>query len=98
MSEQSDFELKEILHDGKNTLVRRAIRRTDSKPVILKILKASYASSETLARFKREYEITASLNPSAKADERIEGVIAALDYESLNSAPVIVLEDVNGVS
>ena len=62
------------------------------------MLKDSYASSEALARFRREYEMTASLNTDAKAEDRIKGVIGAFSYETLDGLPAIVLEDFGGES
>src|SRR5215211_5071085 len=78
MSDQTGFEFREKLHEGTTTLVYRAIRRSDGAPVVLKMLKDAYASSEFLARFKREFEITASLNSSALGEQGIDGVITAL--------------------
>ncbi len=98
MNEQSEYIFKEKLNDGRSTRVRRAIRSSDGHPVVLKTLKDPYASSETLARFKREYEMTSSLNAGANVDERIEGVIGAFSFETLDDRPAIILEDFGGVS
>lgn len=99
MSEPSDFEIIEKIHEGRNTVVQRAIQLSDGRLVILKMLKESYASPETRARFKREFEITVSLNSGNKTDGDIQGVIGSLAYETLmNNAPTIVLEDFGGDS
>src|SRR5262245_36348146 len=98
MSDRTGYELKEKLHEGRNTLVHRAIRKSDGMPVVLKMLKDGNLAPEARARFKREFEMTASLNTSADADERIAGVIGAFAFEDLNTLPVIVLEDFGGVS
>src|SRR5215212_401714 len=98
MSDQTGFEFREKLHEGTTTLVYRAIRRSDGAPVVLKMLKDAYASSEFLARFKREFEITASLNGSALAEQGIDGVIAAFAFDTVENLPTIVLEDFGGVS
>jgi PAS domain S-box-containing protein len=98
MSDQTGFEFREKLHEGRSTLVYRAIRRSDGAPVVLKMLKDAYASSEFLARFKREFEITASLKGSVPAEQGIDGVIAALGFDTVENLPAIVLEDFGGVS
>jgi PAS domain S-box-containing protein len=98
MSDPTGFEFKEKLHDGRSTLIYRAVRRSDGAPVVLKIMKDLYDSAEFLARFKREFEITASLDGSAPAGQGIRGVITALAFETVDNLPTIVLEDFGGVS
>src|SRR6266498_575182 len=98
MSDQTGFEFKEKLHDGKNTFVYRAIRKSDGTPVVLKILKDTYAASDLLPRFKREYEIAASLNSSTSQRQGISGVVDALAFETVDNLPTIVMEDFGGVS
>ena len=93
MSETTGYEIKEKLHESGNTLVQRAIRLSDGKPVILKTLYEAYPSPERLARFKREYEITASLNEKAQEGEEIPGIIAAYGIENLQNKWVLILED-----
>jgi PAS domain S-box-containing protein len=97
MSEQTGFEFKLKLHEGRNTSVHRAVRLSDGEPVVLKLLNGSNISSEMSARFNREFEITNSLN-SGNKDGDIRGVIRALAYQTLNNFPVIVLEDFGGDS
>jgi PAS domain S-box-containing protein len=94
-ADTANFEIRETLHESGATLVQRAIRTTDHKPVILKILAETHPSAERLARFKREYEITASLNTNAEADKKIDGVVAAYSLENLNNRWVIVLENID---
>src|SRR6476661_2934745 len=98
MSDQTGFEFKEKLHDGKNTFVYRAVRRSDGTPVVLKILKDTYASSDLLLRFKREYEIAASLNSSTSQRQGINGVVDALAFETVDNLATIVMEDFGGAS
>ncbi|MBC7879632.1 MAG: response regulator [Anaerolineales bacterium] len=93
MSEITGYEIKDKLHESGNTLVQRAIRLSDGKPVILKTLYEAFPSPERLARFKREYEITSSLNTNAQAGGEIRGVIAAYGIENLHNKWMIVLED-----
>ena len=95
MSEQTGFEFREKLHEGRSTLVHRAVRQTDGAPVVFKILQGLNILPETLARFKREFEITSSLN-SGNGDADVRGVIRALGYQTLMDHPAIVLEDFGG--
>ena len=98
MSVQTGFEFGEKLHEGRSTLVYRAVRKSDRAPVVLKMLKDAYGPSEFLARFKREFEITASLKSSAPTERGIDGVITALAFDTVENLPTIVLEDFGGVS
>ena len=97
MSEQTGFEFREKLHEGRSTLVHRAVRLSDGEPVVLKMLPGGNLPPETLARFRREFEITHSLN-SANKDGDVLGVIRALGYQTLMGRPAIVLEDFGGDS
>jgi PAS domain S-box-containing protein len=97
MSEQAAFEFQEKLHEGRSTLVHRAIRSSDGEPVVLKILQGDNILPQTLARFKREFEITHSLN-SANREEDVRGVIRGLGYLTFMDRHVIVLEDFGGNS
>ncbi|KYC43850.1 PAS domain S-box protein [Scytonema hofmannii PCC 7110] len=78
------------LYESNNSLVYRGWRVSNQQPVILKMLKDAYPSPERLAWFKREYEITRSLN--------IPGVIKAIGIEAEEQRPIIVLEDFGGES
>lgn len=63
---------------------------------MLKSLRDAYFTPERLARFKREFEITASLNPGT--DSPIDGVICALSMEDQQNEHYIVTEDFGGSS
>src|SRR5574339_1237827 len=98
MSERLDFEFKEVVHESGISRVQRAVSLSDGRPVVLKILKDTAITPERLARFKREFEITSSLNPGTNADEVIDGVIAAIAYQTVDKSPTIILEDFGAVS
>src|SRR5215510_15118199 len=91
MTELAGYKLKETLHEGRNSIVHRAIRSADGKLVVLKILSDSRASPETIARFKREFEMTASLNTSASPGDRVDGVVGAFGIEDSKDNPIIIL-------
>ena len=97
MGEQTDFEFREKLHEGRSTLVHRAIRASDGIPVVLKVLQGANSFPETLARFRREFEITHSLNSGGREMD-VHGVIRALGYQTFLDRPMIVLEDFGGDS
>ncbi|WP_299198605.1 serine/threonine-protein kinase, partial [uncultured Amphritea sp.] len=59
-------------------------------PVTLKVLKGEYPSTESLIKFKREYEIT--------RDIRLDGVIRVYDLKKYQNTLVMIMEDFRGKS
>jgi PAS domain S-box-containing protein len=86
----SSYHITEQLYDSANSLVYRGHRQTDAHPVILKVLKEAYPSPERIAWFKREYELTCSVN--------LTGVIQIYGLETDEHHWVMVLEDFGGDS
>jgi len=72
------------------TLVYRALKKTDSHSVILKLPRSEYPSTETTLVFEREFRILRRISH--------EGVIRTLGLERYGNRPVLVLEDFGGVS
>ncbi|MEG4342268.1 AAA family ATPase [Microcoleus sp. A003_D6] len=84
------YEYLEKIHDSLITLVYRARRILDRQPVIIKILKKAYPSSQDIYVFKHQYELTKNLDS--------EGIIKAYTIEKSNNYIAIVLEDFGGDS
>jgi PAS domain S-box-containing protein len=84
------YQILAQIDESAISLVYRGIRERDGQPVILKRLKKDYPTLNELARYKREYEITRSLN--------LEGVVKAYDLEKYQNALVMCLEDFGGES
>ncbi len=80
------YQITEQIHEGANSRVYRGLRDTDSRPVVLKVLKENYPSPEKLARYRQEYDITGGL-----ADA--EGVIRVCGLERYENTLMICLED-----
>jgi len=80
---------QDILFNNGGTLIQRAIRESDGQTVILKSLVAAYPKAAQLSRFSFAYDV---LN---KFDH--PNIIKALDYLEQNNAPVLVLEDIQGI-
>lgn len=86
----ADYEIFNQIYESSNSLVYRANRHRDDRPVILKILKEDYPTPAELTRYKQEYEITRSLN--------IDGAIEAYDLQKYQNTLAIILEDFGGES
>ncbi|MEP6490689.1 ATP-binding sensor histidine kinase [Microcoleus vaginatus] len=84
------YEYLEKIHDSLITLVYRARRIRDSQPVIIKIFKKAYPSSQEIYVFKHQYELLKDLDS--------EGIIKAYGIEKSNNYIAIVLEDFGGNS
>ena len=85
-----NYQITEELYKSSNSLVYRGRRQADKQPVILKILKDTYPPPKKIAWFKREYEVTRSLNQV--------GVVDVYSLENDYNRWVMVLEDFGGLS
>jgi predicted ATPase/signal transduction histidine kinase/CheY-like chemotaxis protein/tRNA A-37 threonylcarbamoyl transferase component Bud32 len=83
--------IKAQLYENNNSLIYRADRLADHKPVILKMLKDPYPDPQRQEAFKREYEMIRRLN--------CPGVVKAYSLETGSQQRLImVLEDFGGES
>ncbi len=76
--------LKEI-YRGNHTLLYKAVREMDKTPVIVKLLKDEYPTTDELVRFKREYELIHELGKEATTDD--------FGLEAYGNSLAIILED-----
>ncbi|HEY9633204.1 MAG TPA: AAA family ATPase [Coleofasciculaceae cyanobacterium] len=86
----SGYQITEKLYESANSLIYHGQRQVDNQPVVLKMLKQAYPPPEKIAWFKREYEITKSLD--------LMGVVDAYSLENDHNHWVMVLEDFGGES
>ncbi|MEO1104467.1 MAG: hypothetical protein AAFW98_12160, partial [Pseudomonadota bacterium] len=90
MSFLPGYHLVEQLYDSERTLIVRAMRESDGNPVIAKMLKSNFPSLEELARFRREFEITESIDSG--------GVIRAHEIRRHEKTLLMVIEDFDAMS
>lgn len=91
MISSTEYSAINKIYESEHSVIYRGIRLTDQRPVILKVLNRDYPAPQEIARFKREYEITRSLDP-------IEQVICAYSIEPCKNSLMMVLEDIGGQS
>jgi PAS domain S-box-containing protein len=86
----SNFHVVEAVHTGRRSVVYRARRLADDRPVILKVNGAEETPDETLARYQHEYEILQLLPTDLVIDA----------YQVVREGPLValVLEDFGGES
>jgi predicted ATPase/signal transduction histidine kinase/tRNA A-37 threonylcarbamoyl transferase component Bud32 len=85
MNPIAGYTLRETLFAGSKSIVYRATRDADGRPVVLKALNAEFPSAQQLVRLHREYRLT--------RDIAMEGVIQVLGLERFGTNMAIVLED-----
>ena len=90
MSSDSRYIGLEILYEGADTIVFRARRREDDRPVVLKVLRRNHAGPRALGRLYHEYEIAGALDAAA--------VVKPYAIDALDGQPALVLEDFGGRS
>ncbi|MBF0102012.1 MAG: AAA family ATPase [Desulfobacterales bacterium] len=76
------------IFESHHTIVYRAMDIQNQRPVILKMLKSDYPTSEELIKYSQEYKMTSALN--------IEGVIKVYDLIKYKNSLIIVFEDIRG--
>jgi predicted ATPase/signal transduction histidine kinase/CheY-like chemotaxis protein len=79
------YRLGSPVQESTSTLVYRALRERDGRPVVLKLLKREAATPGAVARYRHELEVLESL--------RIPGAVKALGLEMVQGLPMLVLED-----
>jgi predicted ATPase/signal transduction histidine kinase/tRNA A-37 threonylcarbamoyl transferase component Bud32 len=84
------YTILEQLHSGKSSIVFRARRDADAKPVVLKLLKSRYPSPQLVAQLNREHVFLRSIDAP--------GVVQAHGVESNGHQLFMVVEDFGGDS
>ncbi|MDM8553238.1 AAA family ATPase [Desulfococcaceae bacterium HSG7] len=79
------------IYESASSLVFRAVKEEDNQPIILKILKEDYPSSDELTRYRQEYDITRSLTD-------LSGVVNVCSLEKHRNTLMMCLEDFGGES
>ena len=79
------YQVTEEIYHGSRTIVKRAIRTSDQKPVVLKLLKNSYPSFSELVQFRNQYTITKNL--------QIPGILTPLALEKYGNGYMLVMAD-----
>jgi predicted ATPase/HPt (histidine-containing phosphotransfer) domain-containing protein len=83
-----DYDIKETLAVSSRSLVRRAVRKTDGLPVIIKSPAQELASSEDFWQLEFEYRLLQKLN--------VPSVVRALGLERSADSIALILEDFGG--
>lgn len=84
------YQITERLYESRRSLIYRARREEDGRPVVMKVINAEYPSAEQIARLRREYRVTRGM--------RASGVIEVLALERYRNSFALIMEDIGGES
>jgi histidine kinase len=80
------YEVGETIAESRNTILRRAIRKSDGARVVLKSLIRAYPTASELGQLQFEYRLIRKLDGTP-------GVVRAFALETGGNGPVLALED-----
>ncbi|MBD2576412.1 AAA family ATPase [Oscillatoria sp. FACHB-1406] len=83
------YSISELIYKSDNSTIYRGFRERDRTPVILKLPSETSPTPETIARYKKEYEIARAL--------KSRGIVTALDCQESFHSVVLVFEDIGAV-
>ncbi|WP_437893687.1 AAA family ATPase [Sorangium sp. So ce124] len=90
MTDSPRYRVLGVLHQGADTILYRARREKDGRPVVLKALRRDHASPRALGRLQHELEVARALRSPA--------VVKACGIEPFRDQVTLVLEDFGGRS
>jgi len=84
------YRLGKRLHIGRRTVIHRAVRISDGKPVIIKSLIDTTWGARDGARLRHEFSVLNRLHD--------DGIIRVVDFVGEGVRAALILEDIDGVS
>ncbi len=84
------YDIVEQLYEGSRTVVYRAVRETDQRPVVIKLLREKHPSFSELAQFRNQYAIAKNLD--------VPGIVRPISLEPYANGYALVMEDIGGIS
>ena len=85
-----EFDIQEILVADERKTICRALRQTDGRAVVLKVVTGEFSDSTTAAKLRREYELASQLGLTGTA--KLLGII------EFSGGTAIVMDDFGGVA
>ena len=80
------YKISEKIYQGSHSIIYRATRDADRKPVVIKLLNRDYPTQGEIADFRREYGTTRSL-------ANLPSVISVYDLIEYGNSLAMILED-----
>ena len=86
----NNYEIGNLIHQSDRTLVYRGLKKEDSQPVVIKLMRNNYPSFNELVQFRNQYTIAKHLD--------IEGIIKPHALERYENRYALIMEDFEGIS
>ena len=84
------YESATVLREGRSTVILRARRSLDQRPVIIKTFRREHPSLRDIARLRHEHAVLSRFDD--------DGILRTLDFVTSGSRAALVLEDFDGAS
>ncbi|NET91290.1 MAG: serine/threonine-protein kinase PknK, partial [Kamptonema sp. SIO1D9] len=84
------YRINDKIYDGNKTLVYRGIKKSNQKPIVVKLSKSEYPTFSELVKFRNQYIIAKNLN--------LPGVISFISLEKYRNGFALIMEDFGGIS
>ena len=89
------YELQQLIHSGKNSLVYRGTEISSGRKVVLKTPRSPYPTDRELAALRRSFEIAKALESAAVVENlellRLEGPLGSYYLREESSRPIIMV-------
>ncbi len=86
----SGYSITEQIYSSSQTIVYRGVRVKDQKPVVIKLMRIEYPTSQEIIKFRHQYFITQNLE--------IPGIIKSYSLENYGKSCALIMEDFGGIS
>ncbi|MGB6295293.1 MAG: AAA family ATPase, partial [Rivularia sp. (in: cyanobacteria)] len=86
----SGYRIIEQIHQSNQTLVYRAVREQDRKPVVIKLMRKEYPTSQEIAQFRNQYLLSNNLNTPS--------IVKSYSLENYNKSYALIMEDFGGIA
>ncbi|AFY58456.1 putative ATPase [Rivularia sp. PCC 7116] len=90
MANVQGYQIIEEIYNGLRTIIYRALREEDRKPVVIKLLKNPYPDFNEILQFRNQYTITKNINYPI--------IIKTYSLEAYQNGYALVMEDMGGIS
>lgn len=85
-----DYNILEVIREGKSSIIYRAVRSSDNLPVILKTLRQHHPLPRDILKYKQEYRIS-------KALENLSCINVIYDFIKYDKGLITIYEDSGGM-
>ena len=81
----SGYHIIEQIHQSSQTVIYKAVREKDRKPVVIKLMRKEYPTSEEIAQFSNQYLLSKNLD--------IPSIVKSYSLENYHKSYALIMED-----